>query len=54
MTKFKCRSARDRPEGRGREHLPAVPIYVGRLGPALGVHGGPGIIGTIVVEAEKA
>jgi len=37
-----------------REHLPDVPIYVGRLGPALGVHGGPGIIGMIVVEAEKA
>jgi len=39
---------------RVREHLPDVPIYVGRLGPALGVHGGPGIIGMIVVEAEKA
>jgi DegV family protein with EDD domain len=39
---------------RVREHLPDVPIYVGRLGPALGVHGGPGIIGIVVVEAEKA
>jgi DegV family protein with EDD domain len=37
-----------------REHQPNVPIYVGRLGPALGVHGGPGIIGIVVVEAEKA
>jgi fatty acid kinase fatty acid binding subunit len=40
--------------GRVRERLPDVPIYVGRLGPALGVHGGPGIIGIVVVEAEKA
>jgi DegV family protein with EDD domain len=39
---------------RVRERLPDVPIYVGRLGPALGVHGGPGIIGMVVVEAEKA
>jgi len=38
---------------RVREHLPDVPIYIGRLGPALGVHGGPGIIGIVVVEAEK-
>ena len=27
---------------------------VGRLGPALGVHGGPGIISMVVIEAEKA
>jgi len=39
---------------RVREHLPEVPIFIGRLGPALGVHGGPGIIGIVVVEAEKA
>jgi DegV family protein with EDD domain len=39
---------------RVRQRLPDVPIYVGRLGPALGVHGGPGIIGIVVVEAEKA
>jgi DegV family protein with EDD domain len=39
---------------RVREHLPGVPVCVGRLGPALGVHGGPGIIGIVVVEAEKA
>jgi len=38
---------------RVRERLPDVPIYVGRLGPALGVHGGPGIIGMVIVEAEK-
>jgi DegV family protein with EDD domain len=38
---------------RVREQLPSVPIYVGRLGPVLGVHGGPGIIGMVVIEAEK-
>ena len=38
---------------RVREQLPSVPIYVGRLGPVLGVHGGPGIIGIVVIEAEK-
>jgi DegV family protein with EDD domain len=39
---------------RVRERLPKVPIHVGRLGPVLGVHGGPGIIGIVVVEPEKA
>ena len=38
---------------RVREHLSDVPVHVGRLGPALGVHGGPGIIGMVVVRAEK-
>ena len=38
---------------RVRDHLPDVPVCIGRLGPALGVHGGPGIIGIVVVEAEK-
>lgn len=38
---------------RVRERLPQVPIHVGRLGPVLGVHGGPGIIGMVVIEAEK-
>jgi DegV family protein with EDD domain len=39
---------------RVRELLPGVPVHIGRLGPALGVHGGPGIIGMVVVQAEKA
>lgn len=39
---------------RVRERLPDVPIHVGRLGPVLGVHGGPGSIGMVVIEAEKA
>ena len=39
---------------RVRERLAGVPVRVGRLGPALGVHGGPGIIGVVVVEADKA
>ncbi len=38
---------------RARERLPDVPIHVGRLGPALGVHGGPGIIGMVVVKADE-
>jgi DegV family protein with EDD domain len=38
---------------RVRERLPDVTTCVRRLGPVLGVHGGPGIIGMVVVEAEK-
>jgi DegV family protein with EDD domain len=37
-----------------RSRLPGVPIHVGPVGPALGVHGGPGIMAMIVVEGEKA
>lgn len=37
-----------------RSRLPGVPIHVGPVGPALGVHGGPGIMVMIVVEGEKA
>jgi DegV family protein with EDD domain len=36
-----------------RSHRPGVPVYVGPLGPALGVHAGPGIMAMIVVEGEK-
>ncbi len=36
-----------------RERLPDVPIHVARLGPALGAHGGPGIVAMTVVEGEK-
>jgi DegV family protein with EDD domain len=39
---------------RARERLPDVPIHVGRLGPVLGVHGGPGIIGMVVVKTKEA
>jgi DegV family protein with EDD domain len=35
---------------RVREARPGVPIIVGRFGPALGVHGGPGMIGLAVVD----
>jgi len=36
-----------------RERLPDVPIHIARLGPALGAHGGPGIMAMTVVEGEK-
>jgi len=38
---------------RVRERLPDVPVYVGRIGPVIGVHGGPGIIGMVAVASEK-
>lgn len=37
---------------RVRESCPGVPLLLGRFGPALGVHGGPGMIGLAVVERE--
>jgi DegV family protein with EDD domain len=36
---------------RVREAHPGVPLIVGRFGPALGVHGGPGMVGIAVVES---
>ena len=33
---------------------PGVPVHVGRIGPVIGVHGGPGLIGVSVVLAEAA
>jgi DegV family protein with EDD domain len=36
-----------------RERLPGVPIHIARLGPALGAHGGPGLMGMVVVEGER-
>ena len=36
-----------------RERLPGVPVQIARLGPALGAHGGPGIMVMTVVEGEK-
>jgi len=35
------------------ERLPGVPVQIARLGPALGAHGGPGIMVMTVVEGEK-
>jgi DegV family protein with EDD domain len=32
---------------------PHIPVHVGRLGPVIGVHGGPGIVGMAAVEEEK-
>ncbi|MGB6838002.1 MAG: DegV family protein [Dehalococcoidia bacterium] len=38
---------------RVRAEHPQVPVHVGRLGPVIGVHGGPGIVGMAVLRAEK-
>ena len=35
---------------RARAARPGVPLHLGRFGPALGVHGGPGMLGFAVVE----
>jgi DegV family protein with EDD domain len=35
------------------QRLPGVPVHTGRIGPVLGVHGGPGILGIIVVAGER-
>lgn len=32
---------------------PHIPIHVGRLGPVIAVHGGPGIVGMAAVEGEQ-
>lgn len=37
---------------RVRAARPGVPLIVGRFGPVLGVHGGPGMLGLAVLEAE--
>lgn len=37
---------------RVRAACPGVPLIVGRFGPALGVHGGPGMIGLAIVESR--
>lgn len=31
---------------------PGIPVHLGRFGPVLGVHGGPGMIGMVAVAAE--
>ncbi len=38
---------------RVRAEHPQVPVHLGRLGPAIGVHGGPGIIGMAILCARK-
>lgn len=32
---------------------PGVPVHTGRIGPVIGVHGGPGLVGLAVVLAEE-
>lgn len=38
---------------RVRAEHPGLPVHVGSLGPVIGVHGGPGIIGMAALEAKK-
>lgn len=40
--------------GRIRARRPGVPLVLGRFGPVLGVHGGPGMLGIAVVDAPAA
>lgn len=35
------------------ERQPEVPVHVGFIGPVIGVHGGPGILGIVVVGGER-
>lgn len=39
---------------RVRAAYPSVPLHLGRFGPVLGVHGGPGMLGIAVVEAPRS
>ena len=32
---------------------PGVPLHTGAIGPVIGVHGGPGLVGLAVVLAEE-
>ena len=36
-----------------RQRHPDIPIHEGRIGPVIGVHAGPGLIGLAVVLAEQ-
>ena len=36
-----------------RQRHPDIPIHEGRIGPVIGVHAGPGLIGLAVVLAER-
>jgi DegV family protein with EDD domain len=44
----------ERLAARAREALPGVTVHLGRFGPVLGVHGGPGMLGIAVVEGDPA
>jgi DegV family protein with EDD domain len=39
--------------GQVNQRFPGVPVHVGQMGPVIGVHGGPGLIGLAVVLAEE-
>ena len=39
--------------GEVARRCPGVPVHTGRIGPVIGVHGGPGLIGLAVVLAEE-
>jgi DegV family protein with EDD domain len=36
-----------------RQRYPDANVHIGRIGPVIGVHGGPGIVGMVVVTAEE-
>ncbi len=36
-----------------KQRYPDISVHVGRIGPVIGVHGGPGLIGLAVVLAER-
>ncbi len=36
-----------------RRRFPNIPIHAGRIGPVIGVHAGPGLIGLAVILAER-
>lgn len=33
--------------------MPGLPVHIGRIGPVIGVHGGPGLIGIAVVASQE-
>jgi DegV family protein with EDD domain len=37
-----------------RVRFPHAPVHVGTIGPVIGVHGGPGVVGLVVVTAREA